>query len=76
LKAQAETTKQKIENEIHSLESKTDDESKKKKEEAEALLNTFNETMTLYTSILNSAESKPDQNKPETKEQGDTKEEK
>ena len=76
LKAQAETTKQKIENEIHSLESKTDDESKKKKEEAETLLNTFNETMTLYASILNSAETKTDQNKPETKEQGDTKEEK
>jgi hypothetical protein len=32
--------------------------------------------MTLYTSILNSAESKPDQNKSETKKQGDAKEEK
>ena len=53
LKNQAEATKQKIENEIHSLESKTDDESKKKKEEAETLLNTFNETMSLYSSILN-----------------------
>ena len=53
LKNQVEATKQKIENEIHSLENKTDDESKKKKEEAETLLNTFNETMSLYSSILN-----------------------
>ena len=53
LKAKAEATKQKIENEIHSLENKTDDDSKKKKEEAETLLNSFNETMQLYTSILN-----------------------
>ena len=76
LKAQAEATKQKIENEIHSLEDKTDDESKKKKEEAEALLNTFNETMTLYTSILNSAESKTDQDNPESTKQEDIKDEK
>lgn len=53
LKSQAEATKQKIENEIHSLESKTDDDSKKKKEEAETLLKSFNETIALYTSILN-----------------------
>ena len=57
LKVQVETTKQKIEEEIHSLENKTDGESKRKKEEAEALLSSFNETMNLYTSILNSAES-------------------
>ena len=53
LKSQAEATKHKIENEITSLESKTDDDSKKKKEEAETLLNSFNETMALYASILN-----------------------
>jgi hypothetical protein len=76
LKAKAETTKQKIENEIHSLENKTDDESKKKKEEAETLLNTFNEIMSLYTSILNSVELKTNQDKQETKKQGEVKEEK
>ena len=53
LKSQAEVTKQKIENEIRSLENKTDNESKKKKEEAEALLNNFNDTTKLYTSIIN-----------------------
>ncbi len=53
LKAKAETTKQKIEKEIHSLKNKTDDESKQKREEAETLLNTFSETMSLYNSILN-----------------------
>jgi hypothetical protein len=76
LKAKAETTKQKIEKEIHSLENKTDDESKKKKEEAETLLNTFNEIMSLYTSILNSVELKTNQDKQETKKQGEVKEEK
>ena len=65
LKAQAEATKQKIENEINSLEDKTDDESKKKKEEAETLLNTFNETISLYSSVLNSADSKEEQNEEE-----------
>ena len=53
LKAQVETAKKKIQREIHSLEGKTDDESKKEKEEAETLLNSFNETMKLYASILN-----------------------
>ena len=57
LKAQAETTKQKIQDEIHSLETKTDYESKKKKEEAEILLNSFCEIMNLYTSILDSTEN-------------------
>jgi len=57
LKVQAETTKQKIQDEIHSLETKTDDESKKKREEAETLLNSFGEIMNLYTSILNSTEN-------------------
>ena len=59
LKNQAEITKQKIQSEIDALSDKTDDESKRKKEEAEALLTSFNETMTLYASILNSAESTP-----------------
>lgn len=60
LKTQAETTKRKIEKEIHSLENKTDDDSKKKKEEAETLLSSFNETMNLYSSILSSTDSKPE----------------
>ena len=60
LKTQAEATKKKIEKEIHSLENKTDDESKKKKEEAETLLNSFNETMNLYSSILSLTDSKPE----------------
>ena len=53
LKKQAETTKQKIQNEIHLLESKTDDESKRKKEEVEALLSSFTEITNLYATILN-----------------------
>lgn len=52
LKIQAESIKQKIQNEVNSLASKTDDESKKKKEEAETLLNSFNEIMNLYDSII------------------------
>ena len=58
LKAQAETTKHRIQNKILLLEDKTDDESKKEKEEAEALLNSFNEIISLYTSILDSTKSK------------------
>jgi hypothetical protein len=57
LRAQAETTKQKIQEEIHSLETKTDDDSKKKREEAETLLNSFSEIMNLYTSILSHTEN-------------------
>ena len=72
LKSKAETTKQKIQNEIHSLENKTDNESKKKKEQAETLLNSFNETMKLYESILNSSESK--EKKQEKKKKEDKKE--
>ena len=53
LKTQADTTKQKIENEIKALEAATDDESKKKKEEAETLLKSFTDIMSLYNSILN-----------------------
>lgn len=52
LKTRAESMKQKIQNEIHSLESKTDDISKKKKEKAEALLSSFTEITTLYASII------------------------
>ena len=74
LKSKAETTKQKIENEIHSLENKTDDESKRKKEEAETLLNSFNETMTLYTSILSSTESKSNSENSEDKKEDDNEE--
>ena len=58
LKSQAEITKQRIQAEIDLLSDKTDDESKRKKEEAEALLNTFNETMNLYASVLTSSETK------------------
>jgi len=63
LKSQAEATKQKIQSEIDALSDKTDDESKRKKEEAETLLTSFNETMNLYASILNSTESKPTETK-------------
>ena len=68
LKSKAETTKKEIEKEIHSLENKTDDESKKQKEEAETLLNSFNEIMSLYASILNSQESEePEEEQQEEK---------
>ena len=60
LKSQAETTKQKIQNEIDSLENQTDDESKKKKEKAEALLTYFDETLSLYNSILSWVDEKKD----------------
>jgi len=53
LKAQAETIKQKIQDEIDSLGDRTDEESKKKKEEAETLLNSLNEITSLYASIIN-----------------------
>ena len=53
LKAQAENAKQKIQNEIKALENAADDGSKKKKEEAETLLNSFNEIISLYGSIVN-----------------------
>jgi Mg2+ and Co2+ transporter CorA len=53
LKAQAETIKQKIQDEIESLGDRTDEESKKKKEEAETLLNSLNEITSLYASIIN-----------------------
>jgi DNA anti-recombination protein RmuC len=53
LNRRAEKTKQKIQKEIDSLTDKTDEESKKKKEEAEALLNSFNDITALYNSIIN-----------------------
>ena len=67
LKTQVEAMKQKIQSEIDALADKTDDESKRKKEEAETLLTSFNETMSLYASILNSTEST--QTEPETQEE-------
>ena len=70
LKTKAESTKHKIESEIASLSEKTDDESKRKKEEAEALLNTFNETVKLYASVLASSETKP-QNEDSKEKAGD-----
>ncbi len=69
LKKQAETTKKKIEKEIHSLESKTDDESKKKKEEAEILLNSFNEILGLYTTIIASVDKEKVENEQKQSQQ-------
>jgi t-SNARE complex subunit (syntaxin) len=53
LKTQAETTKQRLQREIATLSDKADTYSKKEKEKAKALLNSINESLTLYTSILN-----------------------
>ena len=57
LRAKIDETKQKIQLEINSLSSKTDDTSKQKKEEAEALLRSFEETARLYSSIINPEDS-------------------
>ena len=65
IKSRAEITKKKIENKIDSLENKTDEESKKEKEKAKTLLNSFNETMSLYASILNPQESQITQKQEE-----------
>ena len=54
LKVQFDTTKQKIEAEIALLQEKTDDESKENIEKYEALLDSCNEIMDLYNSILSS----------------------
>ena len=69
IKSQSETVKDKIQKEISSLESKTDDASKKKKEQAETLLNSLNEITTLYTSMTNTPKSTPSiqSKQPETK---------
>lgn len=69
LKTQAEATKQRIQAEIDALADKTDEESKRKKEKAETLLNSFNETMSLYSSILNSQESQGTKKTEEKKEE-------
>lgn len=53
IKAQAETVKKKIEAKISALSDKTDDDSVKEKEQAETLLTSLNETITLQASILN-----------------------
>lgn len=66
LKTRVETTRQKIQSEIDVLSSKTDDVSKKEKEEAEALLNTFNESLKLYEDILNSPDVKSSDKKKST----------
>lgn len=52
LKSEAEATKQKIEAEISALANKMDKSYRNKKEKAESLLNSINETLKLYTSIL------------------------
>ena len=69
IKNKAEITKHKIESEITSLSDKTDEKSKKSREEAEALLCSFNETMNLATSILSSPDKheKQKENKVEDK---------
>lgn len=53
LNKQAEITKQKIQKEINFLTNKTDEESKRKKEEAETLLISCNDITVLYNSIVN-----------------------
>lgn len=53
IKNQAEELEQEIKKEIDFLKNKTDVDSRKKQEEAEALLNSFTEIMTLYDSIIN-----------------------
>ena len=57
LNKQAEVTKQKIQKEIDFLANKTDEESKRKKEEAEALLTSCNDITVLYNSIINPSTS-------------------
>ena len=52
LKAQAETTKQKIQAEISTLDTQTGVDIDRQKAEAQALLDSFNEIMDLYSSII------------------------
>ena len=59
LKAQAETTKQKIQKEINDLSNQSGQWEESKKEEAEALLNSFNEIMSLYDSITKTWNNAP-----------------
>ena len=66
IKNKAEGTKQKIQNEINLLEGKTDDESMKKKDEAETLLKSFTDITNLYNSIINSENTTSSEKQPET----------
>jgi len=66
IKNRAEGTKQKIQNEINLLEGKTDDESMKKKDEAETLLKSFTDITNLYNSIINSENTTSSEKQPET----------
>ena len=66
IKNKAEGTKQKIQNEINLLEGKTDDESMKKKDEAETLLKSFTDITNLYNSIINPENTTSSENQPET----------
>lgn len=70
-KTKIDATRQKIQAEINSLADKTDDASKKKKEEAETLLNSFEETARLYSSIITPNENT---NIPQTTEQSQVEE--
>ncbi len=77
IRAKIDETKQKIQAEINSLADKTDEGSKKKKEEAEALLNSFEETTSLYSSVINPTENTSGAQKEEqpqtTEQQGESK---
>ncbi len=59
IKSQAETVKDKIQKRISSLENKSDAASKKEKEEAQALLDSFSEITSLYNSITNTPKNTP-----------------
>ncbi len=59
IKSQAETVKDKIQKRISSLENKSDAASKKEKEEAQALLDSFSEITSLYNSITNTPKTTP-----------------
>ncbi len=77
LKKQADTTKQKIEDTIKILKDKSDEASKKKKEEAETLLKSFSEITNLYSSIINSEDNKPSmENESEINQKGGKKQSK
>ena len=66
-KAKVDTVKQDIQAKIDALANKTDNKSKKEKEEAEALLNSLTNIMNLYTSIMHSPSSKV-QTQPSTED--------
>ena len=52
--------------EINLLEGKTDDESMKKKDEAETLLKSFTDITNLYNSIINPENTTSSEKQPET----------